>query len=115
MKYTKGKWAWQKFGQHYLLAAQHGSREIIIGANCLRGGSYPSMNNDGILRAINPDHPNAKLISKAPEMYKALKWFINSMEDGSLQVYTDDDQHKAVRDDNNDNINKIYSLIKEME
>ena len=55
------------------------------------------------------------LESKAPEMYEALKWFVNAMSDGSLIVFTDDDQHKAVRDDNQDNINKIEILVKELE
>ena len=57
----------------------------------------------------------ACLFSKAPEMIESLKWFVNSMNDGSLIVFTDDDQHKAVRDDNQDNINKIELLVKELE
>jgi len=76
MKHTKGKWAWQRFGDHYHLAAQHGMREIIISANIVNQHSLKpcvTMNIDGILKPINPDHPNAKLIAKAPEMLQALK------------------------------------------
>ena len=58
---------------------------------------------------------NEKKDKKYIEMLEALKWFVNSMNDGSLIVFTDDDQHKAVRDDNQDNINKIEMLVKELE
>ena len=75
MKYTKAKWDWQLFGDTYYLTAQHGMREIIIGA--INHPEFempvPAMNYDGRLQVIDPDHPNAKLISKAPEMYEALK------------------------------------------
>ena len=67
-KFTKGEWAFQKFGKQYNLTAQHGRREIILSAN-LKGELV--MNQDGILRPINPDHPNAKLIAAAPELYNA--------------------------------------------
>ena len=49
------------------------------------------------------------------EMLEALKWFVNSMNHGSLIIFTDDDQHKAVRDSNQDMINKIELLVKELE
>lgn len=55
------------------------------------------------------------MICKIDEMAEALKWFVNAMNDGSLIVFTDDDQHKAVRDDNQDNINKIELLVKQIE
>ena len=75
-KFTKGEWAFQKFGKQYNLTAQHGRREIILSAN-LKGELV--MNQDGILRPINPDHPNAKLIAAAPLMYEQLL----SIVDGS--------------------------------
>jgi hypothetical protein len=52
---------------------------------------------------------------KIPEMYETLKWFVNAIEDGSLIVFTDDDQHKAVRDENDEKIDKMYLLVKELE
>jgi len=78
-KSTKAPWAWQKFGNKYCLTAQHGMREIILGANPVDGenGFAPCMvvmNEDGILRPIDPDHPNAKLIASAPELLEALHW-----------------------------------------
>ena len=80
MKHTKAPWAWQKFGKNHFLTAQHGMREIILSGNKDKGGaSYPSMNKDGILQPIDPEHPNAKLIAAAPELLEALqkvrKWY----------------------------------------
>lgn len=74
MSYTKGPWAWQRFGSYYSLTAQHGMREIIISANPDRenyGNPVVVMNNDGILNPIDPQHPNAKLIATAPELLQA--------------------------------------------
>ena len=48
-------------------------------------------------------------------LYEALRWFVMAIEDGSLIVYTDDDQHKAVKDENLEKMDKLYSLIKEIE
>lgn len=63
-KHTPGPWAWQKFGNHFQLTAQHGLREIIIGSLAVEMPmeSYPAMNENGILKPINPEHPNAKRI-----------------------------------------------------
>jgi hypothetical protein len=69
-KHTHGPWAWQKFGDKYCLTAQHGMREIILSANAKR---EVVMNTDGILRPVDPNHPNAKLIELAPDMYDALR------------------------------------------
>lgn len=73
-KITKGEWAWQKFGDKYNLTAQHGMREIILSASINEDKSlqpYLSMNEDGILKPINPNHPNAKLIAAAPDLLEA--------------------------------------------
>ena len=73
-KHTKGPWAWQAFGPTHSLAAQHGMREIIIGATKEKQMGYPivAMNQDGILQAVDPEHPNAKLIAAAPALHEAL-------------------------------------------
>lgn len=77
LKHTPGPWAWQKLGNFNNLVAQHGDREIIIGSLAIREAmpveTFPAMNNDGILYAISKDHPNAKLIAAAPEMFEVIK------------------------------------------
>ena len=84
MTHTQSPWAWQKFGTEYLLTAQHGMREIIIGATDLNANidccdnrvianTVPTMNKDGICRPIDPVHPNAKLIAASPELLEEHK------------------------------------------
>lgn len=84
MTYTKGKWDWQLFGDTYYLTAQHGMREIIIGAINHPEFSIPvpAMNYNGKLQVVDKNHPNAKLISKAPEMHEALKGVFISTKQG---------------------------------
>ena len=55
-----------------------------------------------------------ELIAKAPEMLELLNWFVAVMNEGSLIVFTDDDQHKSVKGENEDNINKIESLVSKL-
>ena len=73
-KHTKGEWAWQLMGDTYYLTAQHGIREIILGAIEHPTMKYPvlGMNNDGILKVIDKDNPNAKLIAAAPDLLELL-------------------------------------------
>jgi hypothetical protein len=81
-KHTPGPWAWQKFGGNHCLTAQHGLREIIIGANPSRGNKMPVvvMNNDGILYPVDPDHANAKLIAASPDLLEACKEAVSTIE-----------------------------------
>jgi len=102
LKHTKEKWAWQKFGEHPLLTAQHGMREIIIGSidlnedhnNEFPARPIPAMNNDGLLQPINPKNPNAMLIVSAPEMLKTLlisylKLQVSTLKNMSVGVSVD--------------------------
>lgn len=101
-KHTPGPWAWQRFGGNFILVAQHGIRDIIISANTKDPKMgwvecYPSMNDDGILRPINPNHPDAKLIAAAPEMLTMLielvgkenKKYEDSLKSASIHNNTD--------------------------
>lgn len=78
---TKGPWAWQLFGDTPMLTAQHGMREIIIGAikHPEIGYPIPAMNNQktGRLEDIDKDHPNAKLIAAAPDLLWALQVIVS--------------------------------------
>lgn len=99
MKYTKGKW----------IVSESGNLNFNLCIVAEDGGSVCHITN------WSEEESNAKLISKTPEMLEALKWFVNSINNGTLIVFTDDDQHKSVRDDNQYKINKIESLVKELE
>ena len=68
-KHTPGPWAFQKVGKEYCLTGQHCMRPIVL-AN--RKGNLTSLVN-GFLVPLDPTHPDAKLISAAPDMYEALK------------------------------------------
>ena len=104
MKYTKEKWAF---------SPQTGTKGHCLMAQVWDDDGNPIAVIDDTLRPEQAT-ARAKLISKAPEMYEAIKGFIIAIEDGSLTVYTDD-EHNAVRDENEEKINKLYSLIKEIE
>jgi len=95
LKRTPGPWAWQKFGDEHMLAAQHGMREIILGANPIDQEQgyvrcHVTMNSpDGILEGINPEHPNAKVIALAPEFLEICQKVMKSEIDGSYVVASD--------------------------
>ena len=78
-----------------------------------KGGQLFAVNNETGHALLFEDI--IKKLNEHGKMLEALKWFVNAMSDGSLIVFTDDDQHKAVRDDHKDNINKIESLVKDIE
>lgn len=82
-KFTKKEWAWQKFGNQYMLTAQHGMRSIIIGTVRDRQNTMVhsvATNVDGILQPITPDNPDAKLIAAAPELFEVVSAILLEQE-----------------------------------
>ena len=79
-KFTPGPWAWQKFGKEWCLAAQYGCRNIVLSVlekgRGMRGhGAALAVRNDErcVLVPLDPEHPDARLIEAAPEMYAILE------------------------------------------
>lgn len=74
--YTPGPWAWRKFGSELILIQDTGARKVVLAAESLdsnRAAIYTRTPAHGdFLKAITDDHPNAKLIAAAPEMYEAI-------------------------------------------
>ena len=100
MRHTKGKWYLQKFTDHYtnIIRCDNGK-----GQETLWIASTPQ--NSG-----SEARENAKLISKAPEMYEALKdvlIILNAM----LKIIS----WKSVRKKILNRVKKIESLLKEIE
>lgn len=97
-KGTKPPWAWQKFGNTYMLTAQHGLREIILGSIDVgnNGDGYPNpviaMNIDGVLVEVDPNHPNSILMAASPDMLNSLQEAAKSISlmKGCLYKLTDD-------------------------
>lgn len=62
-EHTKEPWGWQKFGDEWMLVAQHGMRDIVINTR-RRGlnGAQLCMRKDGIMYPMTPEHPDAQRI-----------------------------------------------------
>ncbi len=86
MTHTKGEWAWQLLGDCYYLIAQHGGREVIIGAIEHPDFKHPvpAMNYKGILREVDNTHPNAKLIAAAPDLLKACQECLKVFDEAGI-------------------------------
>lgn len=69
-KHTPGPWGWQDMGG-LRLVGQHGMRPIILdaGRDKLRGRDQ----EHDLMVPLDPESPDARLISKAPEMLEELK------------------------------------------
>lgn len=96
-KHTPGKWAWQLMGDTYNLTAQHGMREIILGGIEHGSMGYPVLgmcNDKGILRDVDPNHPNAKLIAAAPDLFAACIKQAALMDEAGM---IDEDLIKAIQ------------------
>jgi len=65
-QHTPGPWAWQKFGKEWCLTGQHSMRPIVL---AVRGGRLTSL-VDGLLRPLDPFHPDAQLIASAPDLLR---------------------------------------------
>lgn len=71
--HTKEDWGWRNFGSGPVLVAEHGRRSAIlaVGAHIKGGREVICTNVDGILREIDPNHPDALLIRAAPNLARA--------------------------------------------
>lgn len=88
--FTKGSWAWQKFGKEYCLTGQYGHRPIILSAT--PKGQLRTLDK-GLLVPLSPEHPDADLIASAPDLYEALfqieKWSCqleDEKQDGDVRL-----------------------------
>jgi hypothetical protein len=68
LKHTPGPWAWREIGGAVRLFGEHGRRPMVLTSSA----PLQTIQDDGLLKTITPDHPNAKLISKAPELLERL-------------------------------------------
>lgn len=73
---TKGPWAWQKFGSEWCLTGQHGMRPIVLATR----KNNPTSLVNGLLVPLDPNHPDARLIAAAPELFDLCKEILESDE-----------------------------------
>ncbi len=117
------EWAWQRMGDYHYLVKQHGMREIVIHAIdknsdfecCDHKNSWPipAMNNNGILKPIDPEQAEAKMITTAvnntygkginpeavPELVEALEKAIewDGYDDTGVSALWLEDAQKALQ------------------
>ena len=73
---TKGPWAWQKFGTKWCLTGQYGMRPIVLATR--KGG--PTSLVDGLLKPLDPAHPDAAFIALSREAVPKLLAFIEQWD-----------------------------------
>lgn len=84
-KHTPGPWEWQQMGD-WKLVGQHGMRPIVLDVTGVRKSSGPPP--AGVFRvrdaafdrmiAFDPNHPDARLLKAAPDLFAALKELLDS-------------------------------------
>lgn len=82
--HTPGPWEWQKFGDKICLAAQISMRPIVL--SVVSGGPFKGHLTSlirGLLRPLDPNHPDAKLIAAAPDLLEALRSIMKKIREES--------------------------------
>lgn len=70
MKRTKGPWRWLS---KETLVGDHGHRPVIISAN--QKGQLVQRNEEGLLRPIDPKHPDMRALAGAGRLIEAVEAF----------------------------------------
>ena len=89
-EYTPGPWGWMDMGG-IKLVGQHGHRPIVM--DFVREGMQGAtlrLRKDGIMREFDANHPDARLIAAAPELFKALVLMIE-VNTAPMNTYDEDD------------------------
>ena len=95
MKYTKGKW------EVYVSPCDLYIRSF---KGTFKGTSYTIIAK--INERLEDYEANAKLISKAPEMYEAINLYINGKKSKTMGYYSDDQMNA---------VDQMKSLLKEID
>lgn len=72
-KFTMGPWAWRRFGEHPILVADYGRRDVILSAQVFAGlPLIVERGPAGYLEPVDPNGANARLIASAPTLIATL-------------------------------------------
>lgn len=76
-QHTPGPWAWQRLGE-LCLVGQHGRRPIVL-TTLQRNAQLCVRDERGVLKPLDPDHPDARLIAAAPDLLEAARAAVAAM------------------------------------
>lgn len=64
--FTPGPWEWRKVGPTLMLGTKHRGFRVVL---CADRDSFQSRDARGTLASLTADHPDARLIATAPDLF----------------------------------------------
>lgn len=67
---TRGPWRWAQFGRGWMLVTAHSGAKVVLTG--LKNAFLAQRDANGVIQALDPNHPDSRLIECAPELLMAL-------------------------------------------
>ena len=91
-KATGGEWSWRDFGSGNLLMSSAKGKPCVLAFVLDENPGICTINNQGLLEQITPEHPNAIMLASArtdlPKAIEALSYLMGSFEQVRAAEYS---------------------------